>query len=117
MVLIIGVVPSSISNLDNIVALVDAINDGVRDGVNAIVENEVHHRAIDMLKQMKEWISREQMFAGIGLANSSTNRKRDLDQLLDLNWVEMKYPEIPTHPKQQYKRTHLGENILKVIGI
>ncbi|MGA9212018.1 RNA-binding domain-containing protein [Kaistella sp.] len=114
-------IPSSISNLDDVIALVDSINDGVSDGVidgvNAIVENEVHHRAIDMLKQMKEWISREQMFAAIGLANSSTNRKRYLDPLLDLNWVAMKYPDIPTHPRQQYKRTHLGENILKIIGI
>ncbi|WP_228417258.1 ATP-binding protein [Chryseobacterium piscicola] len=108
-------IPKSINSLDNVISLIKSIDDGVSDGVNSIVEHAVNNKAIEMLNQMTDWISREEMFTKIGLANNSTNRKRYLDPILDLNWVKMKYPETPTHPKQQYKTTISGKNLLKII--
>lgn len=112
-------IPKSINSLDDIISLINSIDDGASDGasdgVNSIVEHAVHNKVVEMLNQMTDWISREEMFTKIGLANNSTNRKRYLDPILDLNWVKMKYPETPTHPKQQYKTTISGKNLLKII--
>ena len=126
-----GVNVLNISDLYGILTFIENENVGVNVGVNvgttnqvtnelserisSIVENEIHSRVAEMLKQMESWINREEMFSKIGLINHSTNRKKYLDPLLDVGLVEMEYPETPTHPKQRYRTTSKGKNLLRII--
>jgi len=34
---------------------------------------------------------------------------------LDIGWIEMKHPEKPTHPEQQYRISPSGKKLLALI--
>lgn len=129
------VTPFSINSLDDVLAVINddtnevgnGATNGATNGVNngaanevkrkvaAIIEDDIHARVIEMLLNMKRWVNRANLFKEMKLSNQSTNRGKYLDPLLALDLVKMEYPETPTHPKQRYKITSAGENLLKII--
>lgn len=126
-----GVTPFSINSLDDVLAVVNddanGVSIGATNGVNngatnevkrkiaTIIEEDIHNRVIEMLLILENWTNRGDLFKEMGLSNQSSNREKYLDPLLALALVKMEYPETPTHPKQRYKITSAGENLLKII--
>lgn len=94
----------------------DQANDQVSDQVKTILNNEVHSRVEEMLTLLKTKLKRADLFKLMDLSNHSTNRKKYLDPLIDLGWVEMEHPEERTHPNQTYKTNDSGIRILKLIS-
>lgn len=94
----------------------DGVTDGASDQVKEILNREVHHYTVQLLSNLSNWISREDLFRIIALSNNSTNRKKYLDPLFELEWVETEFPERKTHPNQRYKLTDTGVKILKLIS-
>ncbi|WP_147679175.1 RNA-binding domain-containing protein [Algibacter pacificus] len=115
---------SVFNTLEDVVAFVNQASDGASDGVNdgasnqvkEILNNEVHNYTTQLLSNLTNWISREDLFSKIDLSNNSTNRKKYLDPLFDLAWVKEEFPNRKTHPKQRYKLTDLGVKIIKLIS-
>lgn len=89
--------------------------DQVSDQVKTIVNDRVHNKVSDMLSKAIKWIKRAELLPAVGLSNQSTNRERYLDPLIDLGWIEMEYPDKKTSPKQRYKITASGQNLLNLI--
>jgi ATP-dependent DNA helicase RecG len=107
------------NSLDDIIAFSkqdnDGAYDGVSDGVKEIIEAELHTKVEGLLVGAKSWIKRKDLFAKIGLSNHSTNREKYLDPLIDFGWIQMEYPDNPTHPKQRYKITERGMIVIQLI--
>lgn len=93
----------------------DQVSDGVRDRVVQILDERVHTRVVAILKELVEWTKRSDLFSEMGLTNQSANRKKYLDPLFDLGWIQMEFPDNPTHPNQRYKITAAGVRILELI--
>lgn len=93
----------------------DYASNGVRDRVVQILDERVHTRVVAILKELVEWTKRSDLFSEMGLTNQSANRKKYLDPLFDLGWIQMEFPDNPTHPNQRYKTTGAGIRILDLI--
>lgn len=93
-----------------------AFGNQASDQANAILNDAIHTRVRELLGIVTQWIKRAELFAKMDLSNHSTNRTKYLDPLIDLGWIEMEYPESPTHPNQTYKITAAGNRILKLIS-
>jgi ATP-dependent DNA helicase RecG len=118
-----------IKSLDDIIAISKQESDGAIDGaidgarnevsniMKDILEAELHTKVEGLLEGAKMWITRSDLFAKISLYNNSTNREKYLDPLIDNGWIEMEYPDNPTHPKQRYRNTNQGMRILKLINV
>ncbi len=108
-----------INSLDELVAFCDQAGDQVSDQVSdqaqAIVNDRIHARVSEILQATKDWIKRAELFPSIGLSNHSKNREKYLDPIIDLGWIEMEYPDKRTSPKQRYKITASGQNLLNLI--
>lgn len=108
------------NTLEDIIAFAnqvsDGASDGASDGVKEILNREVHSKTVQLLSNLTNWISREDLFSKINLSNNSTNRKKYLDPLFELEWVKMEFPESKTHPNQRYTLTDTGVKILKLIS-
>ena len=63
-----------------------------------------------------DWIKREELFFAMDLSNQTKNRKTYLDPLIDLDWIQMEFPESKTHPNQRYKTTLIGKKISKFLA-
>ena len=59
--------------------------------------------------------SKEDIFQHIQLSNQHKNRVKYLDPLIEYGWIEMKFPDSKTHPKQRYKLTESGKRLLELI--
>ena len=66
-----------------------------------------------MLSQRK--LSRTELFEKMEITNQSFNRKKYLDPLLSLGWIEREFPEKQT-TKQLYKISKLGKCILSLLS-
>ena len=55
-------------------------------------------------------------FEMMGLKNHSDNRLKYLDPLLSYGWVEMEFPDKRTSPKQTYKISKTGRQVLLLLG-
>ncbi|MES2872646.1 MAG: hypothetical protein V4708_02920 [Bacteroidota bacterium] len=102
--------------LDDIVAFGNQANDQVSDQANAILRDDIHNKVREVLSVVLHWIKRAELFTEIGLSNHSTNRRKYLDPLISLGWVEMEYPDKKTNPNQRYKITAAGNRILNLIS-
>jgi ATP-dependent DNA helicase RecG len=60
-------------------------------------------------------MKRDELFAEINLSNQTKHRKKYLDPLLKIGWIEMEFPDKKTSPNQRYKITASGRNLLKII--
>lgn len=87
------------------------VSDGASDQVRAVLERELHDKVEGLLTYAANWVKREDLFASVGLSNHSTNRKKYLDPLIDIGWIEMEYPDRPTHPSQRYRITVSGKKV------
>jgi ATP-dependent DNA helicase RecG len=90
---------------------------GATDQVKNILNHQVHSKVEGILLHAKDWINRGELFSKIGLSNQSFNRKKYLDQLIETGWIELEYPDNPTHPNQRYRITDSGSKLLRLITI
>ncbi len=93
----------------------DGAIDGAHDDVEKILNNELHDKVIGLLEGAEDWINRVDLFKHVNLTSNSTNRKKYLDPLMDTGWIEMEYPDTPTHPSQRYKITASGTKLKQLI--
>ena len=99
----------------------DALNDldttdQVSDQVSDLLNREVHNRVKEMLILLQKRIPRTELFEMMGLKNHSDNRLKYLDPLLSYGWVEMEFPDKRTSPKQTYKISKTGRQVLLLLG-
>jgi ATP-dependent DNA helicase RecG len=59
---------------------------------------------------------RKEVLSVIGVKNHTDARKRYIDPLIDLGWIELTIPEKPTHKEQKYRLTAEGRKLLSLIG-
>ena len=77
---------------------------------------KVHNRVKEMLILLQKRIPRTELFEMMGLKNHSDNRLKYLDPLLSYGWVEMEFPDKRTSPKQTYKISKTGRQVLLLLG-
>jgi ATP-dependent DNA helicase RecG len=119
-----GVKILTVSGLADVVAVskqesdgaIDGATDGLSDLVKEILEAEIHTKVAEFLEGAKKWTKRSDLFSKISLYNNSTNREKYLDPLINIGWIEMEYPDNPTHPNQRYRITNPGMKVLKLIN-
>jgi ATP-dependent DNA helicase RecG len=91
-------------------------SNGARESAKAIISSTIHNKVEEVLQLSQEWINRGDLFDTMGLTNQSTNRKKYLDPLLELEWIQLEYPQNLTHPNQRYKVTESGARLLALIA-
>lgn len=106
-------------NLDSLISFtngiaIGAIN-GATIGAKDLINLHIHKRVAELLMVSDSWIDREQLLRVINVTNQTYNRKRYLDPLLEIGWIEMKYPDKLNHPDQGYRITESGKQLLKLI--
>lgn len=111
-----GVNVQVFSSLLDVLAFCDGASDGASVGVRSILEAELHDKVEGLLSHAANWIKREDLFSSVGLSNHSTNRKKYLDPLINIGWIEMEYPDTPTHPGQRYRVTGAGKRLMGLLG-
>lgn len=89
----------------------DQVNDLAGNQAVQLINHKIHNRVSDVLHYAKDWIKREELFFAMDLSNQTKNRKTYLDPLINLNWIQMEFPESKTHPNQRYKTTLIGKKI------
>ncbi|MDR1274678.1 MAG: putative DNA binding domain-containing protein [Odoribacteraceae bacterium] len=104
-----------LNSLEKIIAISDQATDQVTDQVQSILNKRLLRRVEEFLTAATRWIKRDELFATMNLSNHYDNRKKYLDPLLKIGWIEMEFPDKKTSPKQRYKITASGEKLLKVI--
>jgi ATP-dependent DNA helicase RecG len=107
------------NSLDEIIAFSNqagnGVNDQANDQVQDILNNQLHSKVEEILNTATRWIKRDELFEAINLSNHHDNRKKYLDPLLKIGWVEMEFPDKRTSPNQRYRITASGKNLLKLI--
>ncbi|MGQ8335807.1 ATP-binding protein [Sunxiuqinia sp. A32] len=93
----------------------NGVSNGARNQAQTIIANKVHDRVAEVLSITAKWVKREELFGKMDLSNQSTNRKKYLDPLINHGWIEMEYPETPTHPNQRYRITDSGMRLKQLI--
>ncbi len=88
----------------------------VGDQAVGILNDQVHNRVKDVLVAIEDWTKRSQLLETMGLSNQTANRAKYLDPLIELQWVEMEFPDKRTNPNQRYRMTKKGKRILNLIG-
>ncbi|OQA08082.1 MAG: hypothetical protein BWY67_01579 [Bacteroidetes bacterium ADurb.Bin397] len=108
------------NSIDDVVVFTNQVNaqvsDRASDRVNDIIENSIHTKVNDILSFVETWKSREEILLHIGLTKRSKHKIKYIDPLLDIGWIEMKYPDNTTHPEQRYKITESGKRLLVLIN-
>ena len=108
-----------IKSLDDVIAYCEHPSVGASVGadiaVSKIISNELHDKVFELLNIASNWISRADLFNQFGYSNHSKNRKKYIDPLLDIGWLQKEFPELLTSPKQRYKITDLGATVLKTL--
>ena len=113
-----------INSLDDIITISnqvddkadDIVNDKVSDKVKTILKERLHGIIEEILNAANNWIKIEELFDTVQLSKHPDNRKKYLDPLLKIGWVEMEYPDKKTSPNQRYRITKSGKNLLKIIN-
>ncbi|SJN49896.1 ATP-dependent DNA helicase [Sphingobacterium sp. JB170] len=109
-----------ISTLVDLMAFVNqAANQVTNQATNqalAVLDKEVHGRVLDILAETVNWVKREDIFKHMELSNQTFNRKKFLDPLIDIGWIQLAYPDTRTHPNQRYKITDTGRRLLNIIN-
>jgi len=91
-------------------------SDRASDRVKDIIENSIHTKVIDILHFVETWKSREEILMHISLTKRSKHKIKYIDPLLEIGWIEIKYPDNRTHPEQRYKISESGKRLLSLIN-
>lgn len=94
----------------------DQAGDQASDQAIALLEMSIHSKVKDLLGFMSTWKSKEEILSTIGVSNRSKHKRKFIDPLLSVGWIEMKHPNQLTHPDQQYKTTESGKRLLTLIN-
>ena len=94
----------------------DIVDDKVSDKVKTILKEQLHGIVEEILNVANNWIKTKELFAAVQLSKHPDNRKKYLDPLLKIGWVEMEYPDKKTSPNQRYRITASGKKLLKIIN-
>ncbi|HBL72475.1 MAG TPA: transcriptional regulator, partial [Bacteroidales bacterium] len=100
------------NTLDDLVKFCDQAS----DQAIALLEMSVHSKVKDLLRFVSTWKSREEILSTIDVSNRSKHKRKFIDPLLNVGWIEMKHPNQLTHPYQQYKITESGKRLLTLIN-
>jgi len=84
--------------------------------VKTILKEQLHGIVEEILNAANNWIKIEELFDTVQLSKHPDNRKKYLDPLLKIGWVEMEYPDKKTSPNQRYRITTSGKNLLKILN-
>lgn len=106
----------SVSTIGDIKDLINGATNGAADQILKVIQKEVHDKVAPILENSVNWIRREDLLRNIGLSNQSYNRRKFLDPLLELNWIQLEYPGNQTHPNQRYIITESGLRLLNLIS-
>lgn len=79
------------------------------------ISGEIHDKVLPLLINARDWVKRSELIESIGLTNQTKNKKKYLDPLLNIGWIEMEYPDKETHSNQRYRTSTSGLKILKII--
>ena len=112
-----------INSLDDIIAISnqtddkddDIVNNKVSDKVKIILKEQLNGLVEEILFAATNWIKIEELFEAVQLSKHPDNRKKYLDPLLKIGWIEMEFPDKKTSPNQRYRTTVTGMNLLKLI--
>lgn len=81
------------------------------------VTDQVTDQVKRLMRFMDEgFVSAAEIMAGLGLSHRPSFRKNYLYPAMELNLIEMKYPENPRHPGQRYRLTIKGQRLKALIG-
>ena len=110
----------TINSLEDLISYInqhsDKAGDIVSDKVRVVLNEYVHNKVEAILNVLSEWVKIDDLFAGIQISTHPKNRKKYLDPLLKIGWVEMEFPDKKTSPNQRYKITTSGKNLLKILN-
>jgi ATP-dependent DNA helicase RecG len=114
------VMPLTINNLEELSYYLKHSDDQADDQVNNqalnILNKEVHDKVKEVLEILVTPHKRKEVLSVIGVKNHTDARKRYIDPLIDLGWIELTIPEKPTHKEQKYRLTAEGRKLLSLIG-
>lgn len=82
----------------------------------SIIEQSTHDKVKEVLAFIINWKSKEMILEEIGLSSHHKNKVKYIDSLVEQGWIELKYPDIKTHPEQRYKLTESGKRLLELIN-
>lgn len=82
----------------------------------SIIEQSTHDKVKEILAYITNWKSKEMILEEIGLSSHHKNKVKYIDSLVEQGWIELKYPDIKTHPEQRYKLTESGKRLLELIN-
>jgi len=110
------------SNINNLGDFIKYINTFTNPATNVvkkqylkILDNELHNKVIDLLLLLvNKPMSKPEILEKLGLSNQTFNRRKYIDPLVELNWIEKRFPDKTSSPKQVYKITNLGATILEI---
>jgi len=91
-------------------------SDQVSVQVQDILSSQLHNRVEEILNAATQWVKYGELLACMNLSYHPKHRKKYLDPLLKIGWVEMEYPDKKTSPNQRYRITTSGKNLLKIIN-
>jgi len=94
----------------------DKVGDIVSDKAKDILNEQVHNKVGVILNALSEWVKIDDLFASIEISKHPKNRKKYLDPLLKIGWVEMEFPDKKTSPNQRYKITESGKRLMRMIN-
>jgi len=94
----------------------DQANDQVSNQIRDILSNQLHNRVEEILNIAARWVKRDELLAAMNLSNHHDNRKKYLDPLLKIGWIEMEFPDKKTSPNQRYRITASGKKLLEIIN-
>lgn len=94
----------------------DQASDQASNQVKEIIKKELNIDLKKFLDFLISWKSREQILTHLHLSNQTKNKVKYIDPVLEYGWIEVRYPDIPTHPNQGYKITETGKRLLKLIS-
>ena len=110
----------TINSLEDLISYInqhsDKVSDIVSDKVEVVLKEHVHNKVEAILNVLNEWVKIDDLFASIQISTHPKNRKKYLDPLLKIGWVEMEYPDKKTSPNQRYRITTSGKNLLKILN-
>ena len=107
------------NSLDDLIAISNQVGNQVSvqvsDQVQDILNNQLHNRVKEILNIATRWIKYDELLTGINLNYHPKHRKKYLDPLLKIGWVEMEFPDKKTSPNQRYRITESGKRLMRII--
>lgn len=93
------------------------VTNQVIEQILELLNQNIHNRIPEVLSLCDNWIKREELFLKMNLSNQTANRKKYLDPLIEIGWIEMEFAEQRTHPHQKYKITEFGKNLQNILRL